>query len=108
MKIVNHETFLKMPPNTVYTEFEPCVFSDLRIKGETWNNDFCFQDVLNVKAEGSEEFIDVLENARKNGNSFQLDLDCEGRDGLFNEKQLYAVFEKQDITMLIDRLKECI
>jgi len=108
MKIVNRDTFLSMPPNTVYANYKPCFFGEICIKGETLNNDFSFQSLLNIKSESSEEFISILEDARANGNSFQLDLDCEGRDGLFDKDQLFAIFEKQDVIMLIDRLSECL
>lgn len=108
MKIVNRETFLKMPKNTVFTKYEPCNFGDLMIKGETLYPDFFQQQVLQVDCNDSVEFIDILEAARKEGKSFNLDLDCEGRDGLFDEDQLFAVFEKADVEMLIGRLKRCV
>ena len=111
MKIVNRETFLKMPENTVFTKYEPGHFDELMIKGETLEfNDFCEQQILEVESNSGDfgEFIDILETAEKEGKSFNLDLHCEGRDGLFDNDQLFAIFEKQDVEMLIERLKECL
>jgi hypothetical protein len=108
MKIVNRETFLNMPPNTVFAKYKPCFFDELCIKGETWHEDFWSQSLINIESDNSGEFIDILENARINGNSFRLDLDCEDRDALFEKDQLFAIFEKQDIVVLIERLKECL
>ena len=111
MKIVNRETFLKMPPNTVYTEYEQCTFGELMIKGETWEyNDFLEQRVLEVESDSGDfgELVDILEAAEKEGKSFNLDLQCEGRNGLFDDNQLFAIFEKQDVEMLIEQLKECV
>jgi len=108
MKIVNRKTFLNMPPNTIFAKYEPCIFDELCIKGETIYDDFYFQSVMNVESDNSGEFIEILEDATKNGNSFRLDLHCEGRDCFFKTNQLFAVFEKQDVTMLIKRLNDCL
>jgi hypothetical protein len=33
-----------------------------------------------------------------------MDFDCQGRDGLFDAAQLFAVWEPQDVAVLIARL----
>lgn len=35
MRIVDRKTFLAMPIGTVFSKYEPCVFGNLCIKGET-------------------------------------------------------------------------
>lgn len=37
-----------------------------------------------------------------------MDLDSQGRDGLFVDDQLFAVWEDADVGQLVDRLKRCI
>jgi hypothetical protein len=108
MKIIDRQTFLAMPPNTIFAKYKPCCFDDIQIKGDTWNNDFWFQDFLSIEDEGEDDFFNILENARETGSSFKLDLQSESRDGLFDNKQLFAVFEKNDVESLINRLKECL
>ena len=108
MRIIDRATFLKMPPNTVFTKYKPHIFDELMIKGESWTNDFWTQDFLQLDYDDSLEIFDILDAARKEGKSFNLDLNCECRDGLFDDDQLFAVFEKQDVEMLIERLKRCV
>jgi hypothetical protein len=109
MKIVNRETFLKMPAETVYSEYKPCAFDQVCIKGETTGNDFYVNYVTQtLDCKNSEEFVDILFAAEKSGDSFPLDFDTEGRDGMFDDEQLFAVWDKQDIEGLIERLKQTI
>jgi hypothetical protein len=37
-----------------------------------------------------------------------MDFEYEGRDGLFEEGQLFAVWEKADVASLIERLRRCL
>jgi hypothetical protein len=107
MKIVDRKTFLSLPFNTVYAKYKPCVFDEICIKGDSTDfNDFWVQYLLTVEREG-EEVFDVLDRMEK-GDNVRLDLKCESRDGLFDEDQMFAVFEKDDITNLINRLEECL
>jgi hypothetical protein len=109
MKIVNRKEFLSLPSGVVYAKFEPCIFGDLAIKGETiGDNDWAFQDFLEVKAENSGEHAEILFDAFENGTSFELDLQCMGRDGLFKQEEHFAVFEQRDVISLIQRLQEVV
>ena len=109
MKIVNREEFLKLPENTLYTKYEPCVVEDLCIKGETWGNDFLVQDItLSVKSTSEHEWDVILELAEIEGSSFDMDFDIEGRDGMFDDDQLFMVWEPKDVKQLINRLLKCI
>lgn len=37
----------------------------------------------------------------------ELDFDCVGRDGKFNDNQLYAVFEQKEIDSFVNLLQTC-
>lgn len=109
MKIVNREQFLALPPGTLFSKFSPQYFEHLSIKGDTWTNDFLVQEIADaVDASNSEEFGNVLDLAVEHGSSFKLDLDNMGRDGCFDEGQLFAVWERQDVEKLIDRLNHAL
>lgn len=107
MKIVDRKTFLALPDETLFSKYEPCLFGDLTIKGETVGaNDFLTQQICDsVRCRDSEEFDSILDNAQETGSSFEMDFYCNGRDGLFDDDQLFAVWEPADIIDLIERLK---
>jgi len=84
------------------------VFDELQIKSETWASDFLCQQLLSVKADSPEEPADVLNFALLDGTSFDLDLDCSGRDGCFDKEQLFCVFEEKDLAALIGKLEGCV
>lgn len=112
MRIVKRKDFVKLPPNTVFSEYEPCFFGPLMIKGETMpnGNDWCEQQIVDaIECSGSVEFSNILLRAQETGESFGMDFDCEGRDGLFDsDERLYAVWEQQDIQHLVNRLTRCL
>lgn len=109
MKIVDRKAFLAMPPGTLFSKYEPCCFHGLAIKDETWGNDFLAQEITDSVAinsgEGTAEIFEVLEDSRLNGASFRLDLDSLGRDGFYNQDQLFSVWEPEDVDVLIARLQ---
>ena len=109
MKIVDRKTFLELPKNILFSKFEPCLFGELLIKGETWGNDFWCQQIKDaIDCNDSGEFADILFDAIENETHFNMDFECESRDGLFEDGQLFAVWETDDINQLIGRLKKLV
>lgn len=113
MYIVDRDTFLQHPVNTVFSVFDPNVFGPLRIKGDSliWEegNDFCYQEIADsVYCIGSNDFHVKLNEAAEKGKQLRMDFDCWERDGCFEYEELYAVWDKQDVQQLIERLQECI
>lgn len=109
MKIVNRKTFLFMPENTVFTKYKPCCFGNLMIKGESWKNDFLYQQIADaIDSTGSSDFFDKLDDAEKKKIELKMDFDSQERDGCFDEDQLFAVWKKEDVLALIERLKMCV
>lgn len=108
MKIVDRKTFIAMPANTLFSKYEPCFFGPLEIKGESIGEiDFYVQQIADaVDANNTEEFSEILFDAEENKASFKMDLHCEGRDGLFDDNQLFAVWEHDDVIALIERLQK--
>ena len=112
MKIVKRIDFVKLPPNTVFSEYTPCYFGPLLIKGDTLpnGNDWYEQQIAGaISAHDSGEWSDKLNWAEETGGSIGMDLDCEGRDGSFDpDDKLYAVWEPQDVRHLVNRLQRCL
>ena len=100
MRIVDRATFLALPPNTVFNKYAPCYFDEPSIKGETWGNDFLVQDFDGL---GVDEMM-----ALETGESLPLNFDLEYRDGLFDDNQLFAIWDENDAKALIARLLKCI
>lgn len=109
MKIVDRKTFLSLPPETLFSKFRPCIFEEMCIKGETWGSDFLVQQLADsIDCSGSGEFSDILFRAPISGESIPMDFESQGRDGCFNEDQLFAVWEPHDVEALIARLSRCL
>jgi len=112
MKIVDRKTFLAMPPETLFCKYEPCVFGEITIKGdsiffESGDDFFCQHLGDAIDCNDCGEMLETLERARLFGDSFRMDFECQGRDGCFDEKELFMVFEKADVAALIERLQRC-
>jgi hypothetical protein len=109
MKIVDLPTFRALPENTLFSKYEQCCFGHLSIKGETLPTDFLSQELSDpIAGENSHEIVDTLIRATKTGESIKLDLNSQGRDGLFDRDQLFAVWEPEDVRSLINRLQQCL
>lgn len=112
MKIVNREAFLALPAGTIYSEYEPSFFTGLFVKTSSpgyFTDDYGEQELIgNVKADSSEERFGILDEAEANGVPFALDFHSGSRNGMYEGKQLYAVYEKADIEGLISVLQDCL
>ena len=109
MKIIDRKTYMALPENTLFSKWEPYVFGKLMIKGKSCEHDFLTQEIASaVKCNDSGEFADLCDDAARTGESMALDLDCMGRDGCFDESQMFAVWEAEDVLSLIERLKACV
>lgn len=122
MKIVDRKTFLSMPENTLFMKYVPCCFSDPCIKMRTIEDDdnrcidFFYQPLNDVMCPKSgkgwpNEYLhdsDVLLDAQEQDKSFLMDYEVESRDGEFQQKQLFAVYDSDDINLLINRLARCL
>lgn len=110
MKIINREEFLKLHSGTLFSEYEPCSFYGLLIKYDSCGYNDYYENSLvgNVDSQSSEDLFNKLEVAEKEKTSLKLDFDICGRNGMYDDNQLYAVYEKDDIEGLINVLKQCV
>lgn len=101
-----------MPSGTLFYYYEPSVFTDLSIKYDTLYddnipNDFIRQSLNgNIKSKGSDDMDYILDDSLENGTRFELDFDLAGRDAMYDEDQLFAVYEKNDLVDLIITLQK--
>lgn len=107
MKIITRKELMNLPAGTVYSYYEPCCFTGLYIKDsipEPDYPDFVCSDLIGaVEHNSSDNFTEMCEKMER-GESCPVDFEYAGREGLFDDKQLFAIYEKKDIVTLIDRL----
>ncbi|HIH4537064.1 TPA: hypothetical protein ACYSFK_002669 [Citrobacter freundii] len=115
MRIVDRNTFLSLPANTVYSlsswsaELPSTSITGLYIKGDTVVGiDYYEQYIPDFDWDDSDQHADLVFSAVENGENIPLFLHSETRNGMFDEKQMYVVWDKQDIQVLIERLQECL
>lgn len=109
MKIVNRETFLKMEGQVLFAKYESQIFGELAIKVETClgGRDFAYDSIIDFDSASCVEMSNMLFEAERDpGKSLTLDLHYTSRDGMYDQDQLFAVFEKRDVEQIINRLKE--
>lgn len=118
MRIVNKQEFYKLPSGTICATYSPCIFGEPFVKLETLYSmeryggdgspiDFYYEPLWSaVESKDSGEEVDILEKAEKTGESFDMDYECTMRDGMFNQRQMYAVWEARDIEEVMKTLAE--
>ena len=94
MKIVNLETFSKLPVGTVFSKWEPCVIDDLCVLTHMYDDkDFCL-----VALSDPCDNIDLASGESEAGFNVAY---CDGR---YEENQLFAIWSEEDLKGLIERL----
>lgn len=112
MKIVNRETFLTLPENTVYMKVcdGEYGFGLMTVKangptnnrGENWGNDWV-EDNFFVYSDALVDFPDL-----NTGFEFRFDDNQTVRDGLFEDGQMFCVFDNEDIQQVVNKLQNCL
>lgn len=113
MKIVDRDTFLAMPPGTLFNKGDLYRFGDLRIKAPF------SEEVPNTcgffKSSGLDLSPESILNALRTGASLPARLSASRLDDCIvaeedeiNGGPLFAIWEPTDVQALIDRLKQCL
>ena len=108
MRILSLEEFLKEPDGTVFMNYESAGnFGNLSIKGETTINSYYFNNVT-CTFDNDDILPELAEAEESSEKSVKMDFDTYQRDDLFiyNEKPMFAVYEKREIENLIRVLSE--
>lgn len=105
MKIVDRKEFMSMK-RCLFAKYEPCIHGEIRIKhANISDNDFVFSSLFgDMETEDSNDLIRKHDLLRF-GESIKMSTDETDRDGMFDNDQLFLIFEKDDINEAITALK---
>lgn len=119
MKAYTRAEFLKLPAMTIYSRINEehgelmyglfCKTSDQ----SDMESDWVEQNLISEPGfpNGISDGMDAIEyqlTLRDEGKDFETDLECAGRDGMFEDKDRFVVWDKKDITKLRDYLNNCL
>jgi hypothetical protein len=110
MRIVNREEFLELPSETVFCKYQSGGgFGPIQIKTGLpgmLTDDFQAQELFDVDTQDADESDDYISTMMKaeEGQPFKLHFHTVERDGEFDDEQLFAIFDKDEIRKLADRL----
>jgi hypothetical protein len=108
MKIVDRETFLRLPAGAIYAKFDPHSIGHPCVKGMTIGGDWVVQD-LTPYFEGVQDdrsYFEIIDAMLAGQESPPADYDFCGRDGLFDLDQQFAVWSAEDVRGLISVLQQ--
>jgi len=119
MKIIDREAFLALPAGTVYAKWgqagkyprqHDLTYQEVAVKGETCGRNDWVEEPFLAWPEGCEDsggWADMMEAAINGQPTPPLMIgDCGGRDGLFDNEQLFAVFDRTEVERLVRMLQE--
>lgn len=108
MKIVNRETFLTLPPHTLYATVPVTRRLDmLAVKGETIGDDWSKAYIPDWECEDSTDWHNIYESMLA-GSSVPMSTEEYGRDGGFEPSERFLVFERADLLKLRDVVERAI
>lgn len=101
MKIVNRQDFLQQPAGILYSMYEPIgMIEGLYEKGDSFLNDWIYVDLLST-VDG-----ECLEKLYRDESitEIQIDLECAGRDGVYDASSMFVIYDGNEVDRLINRL----
>lgn len=104
MKVVDRKTFLTLPAGTVFCRGGKWHFGELSVKGDSLSNDWSYWSPGWIDVDDWGDAIPKFEEMLETGSSHPGNT-AEGRDGRFDDADLFLVFEKADLEFLISRLQ---
>lgn len=104
MRIYTRQEFMRLPEGTLFSKGKPIHFSRLMAKGETLftddiANDFCCLELLDWESSGTDDWEERFDGMLERRESYPMN-DLWGRDGYFDEDDLFLVFEPADLDAL--------
>ena len=116
MKLYKREDFIKLPPNTIYSRvqtkyLELCYGLYCKTSGD--GVDWVEQDLIAEagfpnKIDDAHEALMYQIDLRDSFKDFKTDLDCGGRDGMFETSDTFVVWDTEDMRRLYDYLGDCL
>ena len=103
MRIVKYDEFLTFPNGTVYAEYNPSCFDEIRVKHDNINGrDFIFTPAVPtlMGTTNDMEYFAKLDEMQKTGVDVPFDFDCATRNAEYDKNQFYAVYSDDDVKNL--------
>lgn len=112
MRLYKRKDFIKLPNNTIYsrvTKGSPYLMDGLFCKVGGNEVDWAEQDLISEAGfpnniNDGMEAQDYVMNLRDTFKDFETDLECSGRDGVFDDEDLFVVWGRGDVFKLINYL----
>ena len=116
MKLYKRKDFIKLKAPIIYSRVDDNrseFMYGLFCMTENWDVDWIEQDLIGevgVPDDISDGFVALLYqiNLRDSFKEFTTDLECSGRDGMYDDDDVFVVWDKTDITKLRDYLNDCL
>lgn len=110
MKILNRGAFLGMPEGTIFSKGKPMYFESLCVKGESTyfdggGSDFTYRDLIWFENSGDSDQSRIFDDMVYKAESARI-MQSYGRDGCFDEEDLFLVYEKYDLIEMIGIFQE--
>lgn len=104
MRLYNRTDFMALPAGVIFAKGEPCSFGDIAVKGDTIvidgrAIDFGVLHLVGIEAHDTGEMVERFTAMEEFGASFPME-DAYGRDGCFNDKDQFLVWEGADLEKL--------
>ena len=99
MKLYRRAEFMKLPAGTLYCKGKPWCFEELSVKGDTFGNDWSQLGLCGIASQNCSDADDRLTAMLEEGASYPM-ADGYGRDGCFNDEDIFLVYEVEDLRRL--------
>lgn len=108
MRVYTRKEFLKLPPGTLYCSGQDWAFGPMSVKADSLvydipggANDFVCLELNDIEAASDAEISDRSAAMIHRGASFPM-ASSYGRDGMYEEDEIYLVYEPEDLDRLIE------
>jgi len=100
MRIVGLKEFLTLPPWTMYRKYQPCYTDDLLWKQDSLGGrDWVYTAAAMPDGVDSGDVSNKCDDMAENAASYPVE-NWTSRDGLFDDSQLFMIYEKADIEVV--------
>jgi len=100
MKVYNRKDFMALPEGVIFCKGKPWYWETLCVKGDTLTSDFLDTCLQSIEAHDSGEQCNRYDRMLELGESYPMNDSC-GRDGCFDDEDLFLVYEPDDLMQLI-------
>jgi hypothetical protein len=113
VKILNRQSFLKLPEGVFFAKGIQWCVDGFCVKGATLFNeeghaiDFFYLNLSSMDFSSCHDLADKMEDSLKNGTSYPIN-QCENRDGMFDDEDVFLVFEPNDLKFIRSHIESFI